>query len=267
MKIAAILTATALSALVANASPDTEVHAVARSGALGPARAPQDEPTAYDARFTFVRLRYAMSADPQFGMRGGGRFNDDPPWHHDFPRAERNLMHIIAEVTTVEPFKDGSRIIDIGDPELFKYPVAYMSEPGFWTMNDQEAENLRNYLAKGGFMIFDDFGGRHWANLATQMARLLPRGRWLQMDASHPIFHVFFDINSLDNVRPSYRGQPVFFGMFEDNDPKKRLLAIANYNNDIGEDWEFSDTGFVPVDNENESYKFGINYMIYGLTH
>jgi hypothetical protein len=60
---------------------------------------------------------------------------------------------------------------------------------------------------------------------------------------------------------------PVFLGIFEDNDPKKRLIAIANYNNDLGENWEYSDTGFLPVEASNESYKFGVNYFIYGLTH
>ncbi len=225
-----------------------------------------EDPTSYDARVTFARLRYNGSADPDFGPGGGG-FNREPPWAHDYPRAERNLMHILAEVTTVTPFMDGGRIIDVGDPELFKYPIAYMAEPGYWQMSDKEAENLRHYLLKGGFLIFDDFGGPHWQNLATQMARVLPQSRWIQMDASHPVFHAFFQIESLDNLIPSYRGMPVFLGLFEDNDPKKRLIAIANYNNDLGENWEFSDTGFLPVEASNESYKFGINYFIYGLTH
>lgn len=229
-----------------------------------------EDPTDYDARLTFVRLRYNMGPEASFGMGFGGS-NGEPPWAHDYPRAERNLMHIIAEVTSIDPYKDGGRIIDIGDPELMKYPIAYMSEPGFWQMNDQEAANLRNYLLKGGFLIFDDFGRRgardDWQNLAAQMARVLPRGRWIQMEAAQPVFHTFFEIASLENLIPSYRGYPVFLGLFEDNDPGKRLMAIANYNNDLGENWEFSDTGFLPVEASNESYKFGVNYFIYGLTH
>ena len=232
------------------------------------ARAPSavtvaDDP-AYDARMTFARLRYSASPNPRMGMGGRG---DEPPWQHDYPRAERNLMHIIAEVTTITPFVEGGRIIDVGDAELMKYPIAYMAEPGFWTMTDKEAENFRSYLLKGGFVIFDDFGGQQWQNLATQMARVLPQLRWIQMQATHPIFHSFFEIESLDNLIPSYRGQPVFLGLFEDNDPAKRLIALANYNNDLGENWEYSDTGFLPVEMSNEAYKFGVNYMVYALTH
>ena len=60
---------------------------------------------------------------------------------------------------------------------------------------------------------------------------------------------------------------PSYWGLFEDNDPKKRLMVIANVNNDISEYWEFSDTGISMVDLTNESYKFGVNFVIYGLTH
>jgi hypothetical protein len=58
----------------------------------------------------------------------------------------------------------------------------------------------------------------------------------------------------------------VFYGWFEDNDPKKRLLAIADYNNDLSEYWEFSDTGMFPINLSNEAYKIGVNYVIYALT-
>jgi hypothetical protein len=44
-------------------------------------------------------------------------------------------------------------------------------------------------------------------------------------------------------------------------------MAVANVNNDLGEYWEFSDTGYAPVDLSNQAYKFGVNYFIYGLTH
>ncbi len=60
---------------------------------------------------------------------------------------------------------------------------------------------------------------------------------------------------------------PSYWGLFEDNDPKKRLMVIADVNNDISEYWEFSGTGVYIVDLSNEAYKFGVNYVMYGLTH
>ena len=56
-------------------------------------------------------------------------------------------------------------------------------------------------------------------------------------------------------------------GIFEENDPARRLMVIANYNNDVAEYWEWSVTGMLPIDMSNEAYKLGVNYMVYGLTH
>jgi hypothetical protein len=59
----------------------------------------------------------------------------------------------------------------------------------------------------------------------------------------------------------------MFRGIYEDNDPKKRLLAIINYNTDISEYWEFSSSGFQPVSDTNQAYQIGVNWIVYGFTH
>ncbi len=153
------------------------------------------------------------------------------------------------------------------DPELFKYPVAYLVEPGFWSLTAEETESLRSYLLKGGFLIVDDFADRHWYNFEQRMRDVLPDGRLVELDASHAIFHSFFEIDALDHRHPYYGMKSVFYGIYEDNDPVKRLMIIANYNNDIGESWEWSDTGFIPIELSNEAYKLGVNYIVYAMTH
>ena len=179
-------------------------------------------------------------------------------------------MKILDEVTFIDPYlgADGGTILTLDDPALFKYPFAYMSEPGYWTLSEDETIGLRNYLLKGGFLIFDDFhADDHWYNLETQMKKVLPDLRWVQLDASHPVYHSFFDIDSLeyDEVYPG--DIPIFFGLFENNDPQARLVAVANHNNDIGEAWEFSMTGWIPIDLSNEAFKLGVNYIMYAMTH
>lgn len=213
----------------------------------------------YDGRFAFVRLQYG-------GFSGG--FRREPPWAHDYPRAERHFMRILREITFLDLHLDESNILTLDDPELFHYPIAYMSEPGYWTMSEAEVAAMQAYFAKGGFVIFDDFRGEHWANFEEQMRRVVPGGRLVELDVSNPIFHSFFEIKSLDFVQMYDQGQrATFYCMFENNDPEQRLLLIANYNNDIGEYWEFSDQGYVPIDLSNEAYKFGVNYVVYALTH
>ena len=225
-------------------------------------------PVPYDGKFTFARLRVSSG-----GGVFGGRFRrggQGPGWSHDYPRAERNFMKILKEITTLDPFMgpEGGAIVSIGDPELFKFPFAYMSEPGEWNQTDEEALNLRNYLLKGGFIMFDDFRGGDWYNFEGQLQRVLPGARLVELDLAAPVFHSFFEIESLDFIQAYDRSYiPGFFGVHEDNDPAKRLMIVANYNNDIGEYWEFSDTGYVPIDLSNEAYKFGVNYVIYAITH
>jgi len=208
----------------------------------------------YDGRFTFARIRYTV-----YGRSG---------WEFDYPAMERNLMSMMREVTALRPHVTGSNIHTFDDPELLKYPVAYLSEPGYWHPSDTEVEGLRTYLAKGGFLIVDDFMRSEWRNFEEQIRRVLPSARIERLDVRHPVFDTFFRIASLDMAYPHdpYL-KAEFFGIHEDNDPSRRLMVVINYNNDIGDYMEWSAEGFWPVNITNEAYKLAINYIVYGLTH
>ena len=228
----------------------------------------------YDGRFTFVRLKYTTGP-------GGFYYQGIPAWAHGYgydpmptqERAGRNLMKILNEIAILRPRLNGSNVLALDDPELGKYPVAYMTEAGFWTMTDAEALALRAYLQKGGFIIFDDSrdpprGGGGWDNFEEQMRRVIPEGQFVDLQPSAPIFHSFYDIDSFDIIPQAYDfSRPVLRGLYEDNDPKKRLMVMVNYNTDVSQFWEFSDEGFAPIELSNEAYKLGVNYIMYGLTH
>jgi hypothetical protein len=221
----------------------------------------------YDGRFTFVRLKYETAP-------GGYWWRGLPSWAHGYPLAEQNLMKIMKEVSLLDAHDEAINTVSLDDPELFKYPVAYIIEVSWWTLTDREAEGLRTYLQKGGFLIVDDFkregdfGSPGWEPFEANMRRVLPDARFFDMKATHPIFHAFFEIDDLDIVPQAYNaGKPVFRGIFEDNDPTKRLQVIVNYNTDVSQYWEWSGTGLRPIDDTNEAYKLGVNYLIYGLTH
>jgi len=217
---------------------------------------------AYDGRFTFVRLRW--KSDFGYSRRG---FSS--AWNHDYPRAEQHLGSIVRELTNIDVRADGSRILTLDDPELFKHPIAFMWEPGFWNLTDGEAATFRDYLLKGGFAIFEDFdGAAQWSNFEAQMRRVLPDGRFVRLDRSHRIFGSFFEIKDIDAiVHPMSRIAPSYYGIFEANDPTRRLMVIANFDNDVPEYWEWSGEGLFPFDASNEAYKLGVNYLIYGMTH
>lgn len=218
----------------------------------------------YDGRYAFIRLRF----DPSSWGPGNYYWGLDLKWNHDYPRGESHLLSILGETTTIDVNHDATNILALDDPELFKYPVAYLCEPGFWTMSESEVESFRAYLLKGGFVIVDDFQGHHWFNFTEELERVLPGARLVELDATHPIYDSFFRIDPDEFRHPVYRaGPPSYFGVFEDDDPRKRLMLVVNYNHDIGEYWEWSDTGFIPIDLTNEAYKLGVNYTVYGMTH
>jgi hypothetical protein len=157
------------------------------------------------------------------------------------------------------------------DPELFKHPVAYLSEPGYWFPSESEATGLRNYLLKGGFLIVDDFHFENeWTVFERAMRRVLPDAAIERLTVDHAIFNTFFAIKTLDVPYPGELGRRglmgEFYGIHEQNDPRKRLMVVINYNMDIGDYMEHSATGMYLVDPTNEAYKFGINYLIYGLS-
>ena len=220
----------------------------------------------YDAEVTFVRLRWTEGT---FGARTYGRGYN--MWLHEFPRAEQYLMGLLRDFTTVDAKTDGSLILTLDDPALFQHPIALMQEPGFWTMTDEEAVRLREYLLKGGFVIFNDFEARQWENFEAQMRRVLPDGRWLRLDPTHRIFDAFFLVEEIDLPNPYNHHlaglTPEYFGLFEDNDPSGRLMSIANYNTNLAEYWQSGGTGFFPIEPMNNGFELGINYWMYGLTH
>jgi len=251
-------------------------------------RMPTLQHTPYDGRFIFVRMNYETTRD-------GYWYGGEPAWAHGYPVAEKNLMLIMNEISYLGAHQEEINSIRFDDPELFKYPIAYVIEPDWWEITESESKALRDYMLKGGFVIVDDFklreniggrfcggsnwrnfeylrshgeGGGGWPSFEEMMKQSMPSYRFFDMAPDHPVFHSFFQIEHIDNFPQAYIcDRPIFRGMFEDNDPNKRLLMIVNYNTDISQYWEWSGRGFRPFDDTNEAYKLGVNYLIYGLTH
>jgi hypothetical protein len=234
---------------------------------IAPRQSFDDFNAPYDGRYHFVRIQFEARGRGGFGFGRRGRGRDEL-WAHDFPRAERNFLQIVDETTLVGAQTEGSNVYALDDPELFSYPIAYIVEVGFWDPSDGEVAALGEYLRKGGFLIVDDFRGpRELDNLQFHLRRALPEGNMVMIDPSDQIFDSFFRIVP-DQVVPPYGGYPpMWYGIYEDNDPTKRLQVMINANNDMAEYWEFSDRGYYPIDLSNEAYKLGVNYVVYALTH
>ena len=216
-----------------------------------------DDEAPKDVEFTYARIRYHMTRDAVF--------QHELPWHHDFPFGDEAFPAFLKEVTRVNTVSAAHVIVDIDSPDLFKYPFTYMSEPGYLELNKKDVENFRQYLDRGGFVLIDDFRGyRHLENLIREMKKVYPDRNIVPLELSHPVFTSFYKIETLD-VPPPYGRDPVeFLGLSDD---QGRLQMAINYNNDLSEFWEKLDRAEIPMQYAANSLRFGVNYVMYALTH
>jgi len=214
-------------------------------------------------KFSFIRIRYGRPTEP-------GDIIGDPPgltWSHDYPDGGIHFSKILSEVSKLRVTLDTPEyIFRLDDPNIFKYPFAYLCEVGFMTLSDSEIAGLREYLLRGGFIIVDDFRRpMQMQNFLYYLKRALPEYEMKELDLSHPVFNCFFSIKSLDIKPPYDRGKPQFFGV---EDKHGRLMMVINYNNDVSDFWQWaSNNAFYPIEDTNEGFKFGVNYAFYALTH
>lgn len=229
---------------------------------------PKTDPN-LSGRFTFVRIRFDTSQYGQYYNYNNVLGDGGPLWSHDYPVAGRHLMKIMSELSKVDATLDFNEpILTFDDPMLFKFPFAYLCEVGFMNLSDKEIAGMREYCLRGGFLIVDDFRHISQFNIfQSNIRRAFPEFTLKRLELSHPIFNCFFSIKTID-LNPIYHGfpgnTPEFWGL---EDEQGRLMMIVDYNYDVSDFWQFSDDPMHPIEETNEAYKFGVNYIMYALTH
>jgi Domain of unknown function (DUF4159) len=230
--------------------------------------------------FTFVRIRYSAA-----GRRASnGLWLGSRRWRTDFPDADLNISYRLQQMTSMKVDPEG-RVLEIMDPELFRYPFIYIVEPGDLVFEDEEVKTLRRYLLNGGFLMVDDFWGEdEWENFEYEIKRVFPDRQIVDLPRTHPIFHCVFDIpNDLNLQCPNiqrgtwsqYDGetwerhdaQEVHIrGIYDD---KGRLCAVICHNTDNGDGWEREGENeyYFREFSEKKSYPLGINIIFYAMTH
>ena len=194
-----------------------------------------------------------------------------PPWKHDYPYSDEFIDALLHELTGINVGSDSYQIVDLDSPQIFNYPFLYLSEPGFLQLTEKEIGNLGEYIRRGGFIMADDFrtaaylgGPEELDVLRNYLKHAVPERELVRLDASHPIFHAFYGINTLDMKPPYGDWKPEFWGM---SDEHGRLQLIAYYNNDVGDYWKYLDQGDVPLKDSTTAIRIGINAIVYAMSH
>jgi hypothetical protein len=234
----------------------------------------QDNPP-YDGAFQYCRGMYQRHPRGD----GGG-------WMTDYPQADQNLPFRFAELTKAPVSRDAAgnfnhAIVGLMDDALYRCPILIMQEVGSLYLDESDAARLRDYLVKGGFLWVDDFWGEYaWQIFESEIRKALPSGRFPMIDlpASHPIFHVLYDVKGVAQI-PSIN---VWLGTGQTServdsrvpharailDEKQHVLVLITHNTDYSDAFE--------REGENHSYflefagvgyAFGINALLYALSH
>ena len=232
--------------------------------------------------FHFVRLEY--NDLPQFHRRWGSASRSgqgDGWWVVDWPDAEDHFTSGVERLTRVAVA--GPLHMRLSDERLFDYPWLYATQVGWWNLSDVETARLREYLLRGGFLVVDDFwGGQPWAIFRETMERVLPGHAILDIDMNDSVMHVVYDITRKDlsfipgtrHLRMGADGsvevhQPegAFPAWRSIRDGRDRMVVAVNYNTDVGDAWEYADSPQYPEHMTALAYRYGINYLVYALTH
>jgi hypothetical protein len=197
-------------------------------------------------------------------------------WYTDYPKSDRQLIMGLKRLTNLN-IADHERAVRITDPDLYKYPFLYTSEPGQMVLTDKDAAIMAEYLARGGFWVVDDFwGSREMANFEVQMRKVLPGAVIKDIPPEHPIFHLFYDIEKVIQVPSLAYIYPPFITWEQDGfvgeckgiwDEQGRLLVVINHNTDLGDAYEWADEPRYPNEFSSYAYRLAINFILYALTH
>jgi hypothetical protein len=239
---------------------------------------------AREAEFHFIRLEYTDL--PQYHRRFGYSSRDGQGsgwWVVDWPAADNHFTRGIGRLTRIDT--GDPRHLGLTDKRLWDYPWIYVTQAGFWGLSDLETSRLREYLLRGGFLVTDDFWGpgpEQWEVFRQTMDRVLPGHPITDIDQSDSVMHVLYDIEEKDRtfipgsrhlrrqgdgsvvvVQPEGTA-PAWRAMYDDH---HRMVVAANYNTDVGDAWEFADVPYYPEPMTALAYRYGINYIVYAMTH
>jgi len=227
------------------------------------------------AEWIFARLMYPPH--PSIGLirtRGPWQ-NGWAAWTNDYPRADRHFNEAVRRLTRLQVRSVEQPVnLDDGD-DVYNYPWLYAVQAGSMDLTDAQADKLRDYLTRGGFLICDDFWGtREWGNFERNMHMIFPDRAIVEIEDSDSTFHTVFNLTktaipgewSLRSGRP-YRNDgvdPHWRGIYDD---KGRMMIAIWYNIDAGDSWEWADYPEYPEHYSALGIRMGINFIVYSMTH
>jgi hypothetical protein len=210
-------------------------------------------------------------------------------WRTDYPWAQRNLLIRLSEITKTRVSWQKAGVphvwlVRLTDPALFQCGFLMASDVGTIGLTGDEAQALRLYLQKGGFLWVDDFwGDEAWAHWTRELAKALPRTEYTTEDVplTDPIFRSMLDVKMVPQVTgigfwrsvggqtTSERGAETAVPHLRAiRDAHGRIIVVMTHNTDLSNSWEReTDDPAYFYQFSVAGYALGINILLYAMTH
>lgn len=187
--------------------------------------------------------------------KGGG------DWYAN-PTSLPNLIEFCnANIQT--RIKSKPEVVEAGSLDIFQYPMLHMTGHGNVFFNEQDSENLRNYLLSGGFLHIDDNYGLQ-PYITKELKKVFPDKELLELPKTHEIFNTAFKFpEGLPKIHVHDGKRPQAFGIFHEG----RLILLFTYESDLGNGWEDPEVHNDPIELHEKALKMGANIVKYAFEH
>jgi hypothetical protein len=187
------------------------------------------------------------------------KYNGGGDWYAN-PTALPNLvkfcnqqlgMNINKEVATVEA----------SSPDIFTYPFIHMTGHGNVVWSARDVDNLRNYLAAGGFLhISDNYGMDQF--IRKEVEKLFPGSKFVEIPHTHPIYHQKYSfVKGLPKIHEHDKKPPQGFALFY----KGKMVIFYDYECDLGDGWEDPSVHNDSEETRQKALQMGANIVQYAL--
>lgn len=186
--------------------------------------------------------------------QGGG------DWYND-PSAIPNLAVALKETVHLDVLNEEAQVTFL-DETLFSYPILFLTGHGKIVLSDEEAERLKRYLLKGGFLYADDDYGMD-TSFRSMIKKIFPDRELIELPFSHGIYHIHFTFNNgLPKIHEHDNKPPQGFGLLDDHG---RLMVFYSYETNISDGWADPQVHHDPPEKREAALKMGVNIIVWAL--
>src|SRR5712691_8356467 len=197
--------------------------------------------------WAFARLMYPPAPTARYARRrsAGSWTQGMSSWTQDYPRADRHFAQALRRLTRIH-VRSVEQPINLDDEDdVYNWPWLAAGEMGDWKLTEAQADKLRDYLLRGGFLMLDDFWGtEEWNRFVESMNLVFPDRPIVEIENSDAIFHAVYDLDDRYQVLGQWslggRGRGFmsqraegtkahWLGIYDDH---RRLMVAMSFNSD-----------------------------------